>query len=322
SAPSYSVTGTSTSSSSSSSSSSSLASSSVTSASPKVTTACFELELLFFRMPANSSASCSAAFRRLSFLASRFSKNSAAPSPTTSTSSPTLEVRRQPLQPVVPNLKGLEVGQVVELQWKHLEVVAFHPQAAQTLQVEASEVSELADGGGNVLHLVEVEGKDPQTLQLGDAVGQRSPLSNNSSTPIGRSCSTSNSSSFFFSVISASSPPFAPSSSSSSSPFLEELPMLWPAAPGVKVYIELLPPSLYPEQGAFTSHGGPRPETAVRMGGGGQLTEPGEPISGRAAGVYTWEEVQSHCNRNDQWLVIDRKVYNITQWTKRHPGGI
>uniref|UniRef100_A0A8C9WXJ5 acyl-CoA (8-3)-desaturase n=1 Tax=Sander lucioperca TaxID=283035 RepID=A0A8C9WXJ5_SANLU len=41
-----------------------------------------------------------------------------------------------------------------------------------------------------------------------------------------------------------------------------------------------------------------------------------------AAGVYTWEEVQSHCNRNDQWLVINRKVYNITQWVKRHPGGI
>uniref|UniRef100_A0A8C9X386 acyl-CoA (8-3)-desaturase n=1 Tax=Sander lucioperca TaxID=283035 RepID=A0A8C9X386_SANLU len=58
------------------------------------------------------------------------------------------------------------------------------------------------------------------------------------------------------------------------------------------------------------------------MGGGGQLTEPEEPISGRAAGVYTWEEVQSHCNRNDQWLVINRKVYNITQWVKRHPGGI
>nr|A0A0C5PRW9.1 RecName: Full=Fatty acid desaturase 2; AltName: Full=Acyl-CoA 6-desaturase; AltName: Full=Delta(6) fatty acid desaturase; Short=Fads2 (delta6); AltName: Full=Delta-6 fatty acid desaturase [Tachysurus fulvidraco]AJQ20793.1 fatty acyl Delta6 desaturase [Tachysurus fulvidraco] len=58
------------------------------------------------------------------------------------------------------------------------------------------------------------------------------------------------------------------------------------------------------------------------MGGGGQLTEPGEQGSGRAGGVYTWEEVQSHSSRNDQWLVIDRKVYNITQWAKRHPGGI
>nr|QBA19080.1 fatty acid desaturase 2b [Trachinotus ovatus] len=54
------------------------------------------------------------------------------------------------------------------------------------------------------------------------------------------------------------------------------------------------------------------------MGGGGQLTEKG---AGRAGGVYTWEEVQSHNSRNDQWLVIDRKVYNITQWAKRHPGG-
>ncbi|KAG8012701.1 Fatty acid desaturase 2, partial [Nibea albiflora] len=57
------------------------------------------------------------------------------------------------------------------------------------------------------------------------------------------------------------------------------------------------------------------------MGGGGQLTEPGEPGSGRGDGVYTWEEVQRHCNRNDQWMVIDRKVYNTTQWAKRHPGG-
>uniref|UniRef100_A0A8C4F354 acyl-CoA (8-3)-desaturase n=1 Tax=Dicentrarchus labrax TaxID=13489 RepID=A0A8C4F354_DICLA len=57
------------------------------------------------------------------------------------------------------------------------------------------------------------------------------------------------------------------------------------------------------------------------MGGGGQLTEPGESGSRRAGGVYTWEEVQSHCNRNDQWLVIDRKVYDITHWAKGHPGG-
>lgn len=56
------------------------------------------------------------------------------------------------------------------------------------------------------------------------------------------------------------------------------------------------------------------------MGGGGQRTEPGEPGS-RAAGVYSWEEVQSHCTKTDMWVVIDRKVYNVTQWAKRHPGG-
>nr|AYG96558.1 fatty acid desaturase 2A [Pantodon buchholzi] len=50
------------------------------------------------------------------------------------------------------------------------------------------------------------------------------------------------------------------------------------------------------------------------MGGGGQQTEPG-------CAVFTWEEVQKHNLRNDKWLVINRKVYNITQWVKRHPGG-
>uniref|UniRef100_A0A8C8EG62 Cytochrome b5 heme-binding domain-containing protein n=1 Tax=Oncorhynchus tshawytscha TaxID=74940 RepID=A0A8C8EG62_ONCTS len=67
------------------------------------------------------------------------------------------------------------------------------------------------------------------------------------------------------------------------------------------------------------------------MGGGGQQTESSEPAKGGGVGpdggrggsaVYTWEEVQKHCHRSDQWLVIDRKVYNITQWAKRHPGGI
>ncbi|XP_075996870.1 acyl-CoA 6-desaturase [Genypterus blacodes] len=70
------------------------------------------------------------------------------------------------------------------------------------------------------------------------------------------------------------------------------------------------------------------------MGGGGQQTEPGQPgepgeprgpgeqRSGTAGDVYTWEEVQRHCHRNDQWLVINRKVYNTTQWARRHPGGL
>uniref|UniRef100_A0A3B3V2P2 acyl-CoA (8-3)-desaturase n=1 Tax=Poecilia latipinna TaxID=48699 RepID=A0A3B3V2P2_9TELE len=49
------------------------------------------------------------------------------------------------------------------------------------------------------------------------------------------------------------------------------------------------------------------------MGVGGQQTE--------AADVFSWEEVQKHRSRNDRWLVISRKVYNISQWAKRHPGG-
>nr|AYG96559.1 fatty acid desaturase 2B [Pantodon buchholzi] len=55
------------------------------------------------------------------------------------------------------------------------------------------------------------------------------------------------------------------------------------------------------------------------MGGGGQQevgssVQPGD-------GSYTWEEVQKHCSKTDQWLVVNRKVYNVTQWAKRHPGG-
>ncbi|KAM6961006.1 acyl-CoA Delta-4 desaturase-like [Aplochiton taeniatus] len=57
------------------------------------------------------------------------------------------------------------------------------------------------------------------------------------------------------------------------------------------------------------------------MGGGGQLTAQGETGNRRSFDLYTWEEVQRHSHRNDQWLVINRKVYNITQWATRHPGG-
>nr|AEV57606.1 delta-6 desaturase 3 [Muraenesox cinereus] len=56
------------------------------------------------------------------------------------------------------------------------------------------------------------------------------------------------------------------------------------------------------------------------MGGGGQQTE-SESSCGRGGGVFTWEEVQRHSHKGDQWLVIDRKVCNITDWVKRHPGG-
>ncbi|KAE8606931.1 hypothetical protein XENTR_v10010931 [Xenopus tropicalis] len=37
---------------------------------------------------------------------------------------------------------------------------------------------------------------------------------------------------------------------------------------------------------------------------------------------YSWEEIQKHNLKTDKWLVIERKVYNITQWVKCHPGGM
>ncbi|MBZ3883130.1 Fatty acid desaturase 2-like protein FADS2P1 [Sciurus carolinensis] len=41
----------------------------------------------------------------------------------------------------------------------------------------------------------------------------------------------------------------------------------------------------------------------------------------KSLNTYTWEEIQRHNQETDQWLVINRKVYNVTDWAKRHPGG-
>ncbi|XP_023647990.1 acyl-CoA Delta-6 desaturase-like [Paramormyrops kingsleyae] len=55
--------------------------------------------------------------------------------------------------------------------------------------------------------------------------------------------------------------------------------------------------------------------------GGGRRHPEAAPSGSRDSSVYTWEEVQRHRSRNDQWIVIERKVYNVTEWIKRHPGG-
>lgn len=34
--------------------------------------------------------------------------------------------------------------------------------------------------------------------------------------------------------------------------------------------------------------------------------------------TFQWEEIQKHNLRIDKWLVINRKVYNITKWSSRH----
>ncbi|NWQ62649.1 FADS2 desaturase, partial [Neopipo cinnamomea] len=53
--------------------------------------------------------------------------------------------------------------------------------------------------------------------------------------------------------------------------------------------------------------------------GGEQGGDSGEPAA--QIRFYTWEEIQKHNLRTDKWLVIERKVYNITKWANRHPGG-
>ncbi|XP_046505090.1 uncharacterized protein LOC124232176 [Equus quagga] len=36
---------------------------------------------------------------------------------------------------------------------------------------------------------------------------------------------------------------------------------------------------------------------------------------------YSWQEIQKHNQKAEQWIVISRKVYNVTGWANRHPGG-
>ncbi|KAG8511261.1 Fatty acid desaturase 2-like protein FADS2P1, partial [Galemys pyrenaicus] len=41
----------------------------------------------------------------------------------------------------------------------------------------------------------------------------------------------------------------------------------------------------------------------------------------KSLNTYSWQEIKAHNQEADQWLVVDRKVYNVTAWAARHPGG-
>nr|XP_019568967.1 PREDICTED: fatty acid desaturase 2-like protein FADS2P1 [Rhinolophus sinicus] len=41
----------------------------------------------------------------------------------------------------------------------------------------------------------------------------------------------------------------------------------------------------------------------------------------KSLNVYSWQEIQRHNQEADLWLVINRKVYDVTGWVDRHPGG-
>ncbi|XP_054419791.1 fatty acid desaturase 2-like protein FADS2B [Pteronotus mesoamericanus] len=51
------------------------------------------------------------------------------------------------------------------------------------------------------------------------------------------------------------------------------------------------------------------------------VTDGKDDMSRRSLNLYSWQEIQRHNQEADQWLVINRKVYNVTGWADRHPGG-
>ena len=39
-------------------------------------------------------------------------------------------------------------------------------------------------------------------------------------------------------------------------------------------------------------------------------------------GKYTMRQVEKHNKKSDAWLVISKKVYDVTKWIDKHPGGM
>jgi cytochrome b involved in lipid metabolism len=60
------------------------------------------------------------------------------------------------------------------------------------------------------------------------------------------------------------------------------------------------------------------PVNAVYGNNGGLQRRRRNPRMGH---TYTWDEVRQHTSPGDLWLVIDKKVYDVSRWMDEHPGG-
>ncbi len=55
------------------------------------------------------------------------------------------------------------------------------------------------------------------------------------------------------------------------------------------------------------------------MGKGGETAD--NTPHGRGLPSISWEDVRKHSSREDKWIVIENEVYNVTSWSRKHPGG-
>ncbi|KAF5926038.1 hypothetical protein HPG69_016074 [Diceros bicornis minor] len=59
----------------------------------------------------------------------------------------------------------------------------------------------------------------------------------------------------------------------------------------------------------------------VGEAGGGPGPREGPAQLGAPLPTFRWEQIRSHNLPGDKWLVIERRVYDISRWAQRHPGG-
>lgn len=55
--------------------------------------------------------------------------------------------------------------------------------------------------------------------------------------------------------------------------------------------------------------------------GGGPRARDGPAQRGVPLPTFRWEQIRPHDLPGDKWLVIERRVYDISRWAQRHPGG-
>ncbi|MFX6980551.1 cytochrome b5-like heme/steroid binding domain-containing protein, partial [Acinetobacter baumannii] len=56
-----------------------------------------------------------------------------------------------------------------------------------------------------------------------------------------------------------------------------------------------------------------------RRGKEGQAASPNEEVG--TSKTYSLQEIERHSSPSDVWLLIHEKVYDVTSWVPRHPGG-